>query len=462
MKKQILFIAICLVTFSTWAWNTPSLVSPTNGSSQWCGVKLDWGAVVGSQQYEVQIDTIASFNSPLFQNQVKNYINSVSSNSDTEHTFGDLRFGETYFWRVRAWIAGDTSAWTTVSSFTVYDYVNLDSPANNTDQWSGLTLDWFAHTGVDFYEVQLDTVATFNSSVFQDHVDTYINSSGTNGDTEQYFSDLYFGTTYYWRVRVINTVDTSAWSVVRTFHVRDYVNLSSPADLAVNISTSGVTLNWNSHYGVDFYVVEWDTTNLFNSGLLQSVTKTYISTSSTNSDTQEFSGALNANQTYFWRVRAINAVDTTAWTSRVFSTGTGIVVPQVPTLISPANGTTVGSTSILTDWTTATNALSYEVQYSQNSNFATSTIVPVTASQSPIAGLSNFSTYFWRVRSVNNGYFLIGHRLGISPLIASGVRLHQARWMLPLVIHTRVRAVPYTPIQDHLLTLFQMQLGATV
>jgi hypothetical protein len=206
-------------------------------------------------------------------------------------------------------------------------------------------------------------------------------------------------------VRAINAEDTSEWSVVRSFDLRDYVTLTSPADFTVNASATGVNLNWNSHHGVDFYTLQWDTTNQFNSGALQTMTETYISSSSGNGDTQHNTGTLLANQTYFWRVRAINAVDTSAWSSRVFSTGTIILEPQIPVLVSPSNSSTIAITATNLIWNSSINATEYEVQYSEQINFAANISAITTATNENIVGHTNLSTYYWRVRSIDTGFY---------------------------------------------------------
>ena len=382
-----------------------NLSSPADNSLQWAGLNLNWDSHSGVDFYEVQVDTVLTFNSSAFQTQLETYLNSSNSNTDTQHYIDDLFFGETYYWRVRAINAVDTTEWSVVRSFDVRDYVNLSSPADNSLQWAGLNLNWDSHSGVDFYEVQVDTVLTFNSSAFQTQLETYLNSSNSNTDTQHFIDDLFFGETYYWRVRAINAVDTTEWSVVRSFDVRDYVNLYSPADFSVNVSTSGVNLNWDSHSGVDYYTLQWDTTNLFNSGLLQTMTETYINSSNTNTDTYHNTGVLLANQIYFWRVKAINAVDTTAWSSRVFSTGPTIIEPQVPVLVSPSNTSSIGTTATNLIWNSSLNALEYEVQYSEDVSFVTNASTITSATNENITGLTNMSTYFWRVRGHTNGFY---------------------------------------------------------
>ncbi|MBN2892966.1 MAG: T9SS type A sorting domain-containing protein, partial [Bacteroidales bacterium] len=219
-------------------------------------------------------------------------------------------------------------------------------------------------------------------------------------DTKHYTENLYFGKTYYWRVKVINSVDTSDWSTVWTFNTRDYVSLNTPSDGALNQSVSGINLDWYSHTGVDFYNLQIDKTNQFNSIDFQEISKAYINSSSTNSDTYQNTGILDANTIYFWRVRVINTVDTSQWNTRWFSTGSSpLNLPEIPVLISPSDNSTNQSTSLTFDWQDANYATSYELEYSENNQFTSSTTETTSISEFSVSDLTHETVYYWRVRA---------------------------------------------------------------
>ena len=311
-----------------------TLEAPLSGATTWTGTSVDWNAHDGVEFYDLELDTSANFNSPVILNVSNTYINSSNSNSDTKHSVEDLFFGKTYHWRVRARNAVDTSEWSVVRNFTTREDVTLDGPLSGATTWTGTAVNWDAHDGVEYYDLELDTSANFNSPVILNVSNTYINSSNSNSDTKHSVEDLFFGKTYHWRVRARNAVDTSEWSVVRNFDTRDYVNLTYPNNQVTNINTSGINTNWNAHDGIVLYQYQIDTVNAFNSTEFTEVNKTYINSSNSNNDTYEFTGALFTNQVYFWRVRAINNVDTSAWRQRTFSTGSCVPTAQP----NPING----------------------------------------------------------------------------------------------------------------------------
>jgi hypothetical protein len=322
MKKITALNIILLFTlfsFNAPAWPSPTQINPLNGALVPTGIKLDWAAVFNSERYELQVDTSPSFNSPLFFTITKNYINAQDTNPDTQHFIDDLYFGTVYYWRVRAWVPGDTSIWNQ-RNFTTRDFVNPNSPSSGSNTWTGVRLDWLAHDGVDFYDVEIDTTLQFNSPAYKTASKVFISASSANLDTEHFFDDLYFGFTYYWRVRARNAVDTCSWSTIWTINTRDFVTLVDPTDGQTNVNSSGVLLNWDAHHGINIYQLQFDSVDTFNSPFLATVNKNYLGTSNNSIDTQHATGTLAANTTYYWRVRAINAVDTSAWTTWSFST----------------------------------------------------------------------------------------------------------------------------------------------
>jgi subtilisin family serine protease len=76
----------------------------------------------------------------------------------------------------------------------------------------------------------------------------------------------------------------------------------------------------------------------------------------------------------------------------------------VPTLSSPANAATNISIAPTLSWSAATAATSYNLEYSTSSTFASNvtTITGITATSRSISGLSNSTTYYWRVSSNNS------------------------------------------------------------
>ncbi|GAB4281311.1 MAG: hypothetical protein Kow0068_05750 [Marinilabiliales bacterium] len=361
-----------------WSFSTIDklyLSSPSNGAvNQVTDVQLDWTGITGVTNYEYQIDTVNTFDSPLLQ--------TISTGTNSYGNTSNLLFGQKYYWRVRAMHSADTSSWSDVWNFTTRDIIYLSSPSNGaTNQVPNVQLDWTGITGVTNYEYQLDTVITFDSPVFQ---------SGLTGTTS-YFnsSNLYFGKTYYWRVRAINLNDTSQWSDIWSFTTLNILALVSPSDGATG-QFPDVEIDWTGITGITNYEYQLDTVNTFNSGALQ--------TGLSGTTSYAYAAALYFNKIYYWRVRAIHNNDTTLW-SNVWHFTTVSTLSNV----SPANGSINQFPDVTIDWSYMSGCTYYDYEIDTTSGFNSPLYeyhsINTSSSQASLANLRFGKKYWWRVRA---------------------------------------------------------------
>ena len=88
---------------------------------------------------------------------------------------------------------------------------------------------------------------------------------------------------------------------------------------------------------------------------------------------------------------------------RPYVTATPLPYPDAPTLISPAEGITLGTNAPTLVWNSVSTAIAYEVEVATDSNFsylifAKGNISPTSCK---VSGLDNDTTYYWRVRAHN-------------------------------------------------------------
>ena len=121
------------------------------------------------------------------------------------------------------------------------------TPTNGaTNIATSINLDWTSTAGVAGYLFQYDVNQNFNSP------NLYNGNAGTTSDATVY--NLLYNTTYYWRIRVYNNTDTSAWSTVWSFTTGAATSNLSAVDLGAagnyvilaktavnNVPTSAVT-----------------------------------------------------------------------------------------------------------------------------------------------------------------------------------------------------------------------------
>jgi len=106
----------------------------------------------------------------------------------------------------------------------------------------------------------------------------------------------------------------------------------------------------------------------------------------------------------YWRVRANSPAGPGAWSrTRYLYTANP---PGVPTLLSPASGATISSTTPILDWSDSSPpATYYEVQLSTDPGFATVLRrgrggAAYLSQYTVEASLSLHDTYYWRVRAM--------------------------------------------------------------
>ena len=275
--------------------STVTLNSPADGATnRSLTTMLKVNQLSGAGHYIFEWDTTVMFNSPI--------LCSKSSSSSSVTPTNSLLMGATYFWRARATNGNDsdTSAWSLPWNFTTTGAApTLDSPSNNA---TGLrinpTIDWDAVSGSDYYDYQCDTTLSFNSTELQ-------SGSMTSGTSQTTLNTLLFGTKYYWRVRSRNGTDTSRWSAAWNFTTAETITLTSPSDGTNNVGSS-VNLDWDYISGGTYFEYQCDTTSTFDS---EELITGNIAIGTSNATVS----GLKMNNRYYWRVRELSAVDTTAW-----------------------------------------------------------------------------------------------------------------------------------------------------
>lgn len=223
------------------------------------------------------------------------YLKNFSLTADVaEFRFSNLAFGKNHYFRMRARHASSTSDWSSARSFTVVSSPELDKPANNATNIALDTLvQWDALTGVVRYTVQLATEPNF--------VDPFTFETGAN---TYRFSGLAYGQDYYWRVNTRHAGGVSNWSEVWKFTTSNTVTLVAPADNATEVARMPL-FEWQPIRGTEKYLLEVSKANTFTEPSDYLVTTAFY-------QTQYF---LDASETYFWRVRGIQGLDSTSWSA---------------------------------------------------------------------------------------------------------------------------------------------------
>ena len=373
---------------AVWSFTTggsiPTLASPSNGST---AVRLrptlDWNAVSSCDYYDYECDTTPQFNSPELQS-------GAIAAGTSEIRLNQLRYGTTYYWRVRIRLNSDTSSWSTVWSFTTAGTIALTSPSNGTTLYRYLhpTLDWDFINDGDYYEYQYDLSPDFDSPEL-------VSGLVAVGTSEvELTAPMRFGATYYWRVREYTSIDTTPWSATWSFTTPGEIALVSPANGSTLSRTLNPTLDWDFINDGDYYEYQYDLSPDFDSPELVSGLVA-VGTSEV-----ELTAPMRFGATYYWRVREYTSIDTTPWSATWSFTTPGEIA-----LVSPANGTTNVGASTTLDWDYIRGGTIYEYQYDVTPAFNSAELVEgsiqVGTSQVTISNLEENHLYYWRVRELS-------------------------------------------------------------
>jgi hypothetical protein len=127
-------------------------------------------------------------------------------------------------------------------------------------------------------------------------------------DTSYTYSEFEVDTTYFWRVKAFSSVDSSNWSEVWSFNIKEkqklgFVNLVHPFYNAFQIPEES-EFRWRSEEEAIKYQLQITDFYFNEDSLLVNEMLT---------DTVFLYSGLEKNEKYFWRVRYFTESDTSMW-----------------------------------------------------------------------------------------------------------------------------------------------------
>lgn len=239
---------------------------------------------------------------------------------------------------------------------------------------------WNAVVGAESYRMEVSTLSDFSGIVYQS------NTSATTRTATGLESD----TNYYWRVRAEGSgYDPSEWSVFS-----DTVTTEPALDTPDNLSISDVSgkkfsISWDPVLVDGTVVYEWqvsedsDFSNTTSSGNVEGTSVIVTN--------------LDSGVGYYWRVRATASgyenSDWADWGSEVVT-----LYLEPPEAFDPTGVTDFVFTA---SWSSVQYATQYQLQVSLISNFS-STVTDrlLTGNSREVVGLSQDTTYYYRVRAL--------------------------------------------------------------
>ena len=196
-------------------------------------------------------------------------------------------------------------------------------------------------------------------------------------------------TTYYYRVKAVNTAASSGYSNVANATTPDILPVAPTGLTAAAASSTQINLSWsdNSNNETGFQIER------------SADGSTFSSIATVNADITTYSNTgLSPLTTYYYKVRAVGTAGSSAYTN-VASTATPDNIPAAPTVLT---ATATSSSQINLAWIdNSTNETGFEVERSTNgTTFTLQTTTNANVTTLSVTGLTASTTYYFRVRSV--------------------------------------------------------------
>ena len=237
-------------------------------------------------------------------------------------------------------------------------------------------LTWAAVDGAAKYEIYRSTQQSTGYSLL-----------GTTTSTSYVNTGAAVGTTYYYKVRAVNSAGTSAYSNI----VSGRAKAAIPAAPRVTIGNSSASgkpqLTWAAVDGAAKYEIYRSTQQSTGFTLLGTTTSTsYVNT-----------GAA-VGKTYYYKVRALNVDGAAGAYSSTVSGAAKAVAPAAPTVTMTYSDS--GKPKLT--WSAVSGAASYRVYRSESRGTGYSLLGTTTSTSYVNTGAAAGKTYYYRVKAVNS------------------------------------------------------------
>lgn len=361
-----------------------TLLAPKNGSA-FGGIDplFTWTSIEGVSIYELQLSTNQNFSENL-----------VIVESDTTHAYStaQLTDGVTYYWRVRPLVGETPGRWSETFAFAAGfpERATLLEPANGaTEIVNPVTLKWINPPSSSWRQLEVSLYEDFR----------YYDAYWPEGNSYT-LTDLYAGSTYYWRVRsyyysVDDTylADSEVFQFNTTGENTRLATLISPENNAIDQPVD-VEFTWS--YAQDWVsqYFEISTDSLFMDVVFYDWP----------TGTKQTVPSLKNGTRYYWRITtqhydAPNNVPTRTFTFATESSG-----PKAAVLLEPADNAVDQTIPVKLKWTPSQGAQSEVLEISETSDFSQVVFFEeTTKNQLSVSNNLQFGkTYYWRITSKYN------------------------------------------------------------
>ncbi|HEX7150365.1 MAG TPA: fibronectin type III domain-containing protein [Thermoanaerobaculia bacterium] len=368
--------SVALLALPATAANAPSNLNATATSSS--QINLTWTDNASDETgFTFAYDTNSALSNANYQ-----YAGGVNT---TSYSHTQRAAATTYFYKIKA-EGNPDSTWTSVKSATTAPS-GLTATAVSSSQ---INLSWTGNSGnanIVGYTLAIATNSAFTGASYQ-----WV--GGTNATMSYSHTNLYAGTTYYYKVKAEGTSDAldSPLSTA-TSATTSSAAPTAPSGLTASvISSSQINLTWidNSNNETSF-----ELKRATDSGFTQNVVWIGGLSGTSYSNT-----GLAASTTYYYKVRAKGATQDSVYSSAVSATTQSS--GTIPTAPSGLTATAVSSSQINLSWTdNSNNETGFELKRATDSAFTQNVvwIGNIQGNSYSNTGLNASTTYYYKVRA---------------------------------------------------------------
>jgi len=356
---------------------------PSTAFLQNVKINFEFTSVYFKQPFQVQIDTIPTFNSPLL-------IDTIASEGTKQFEtdafeIRNLNYETYYYYRVRAISEADSSKWT-YSAFKTKGFgTDILAAENYSDPIVPIKIR-NSIDGSTGYQIEVDSSISFNSQEKQ----TFFSPAGL--DTAV---NLFFGKTYYTRGRPYHEKDSGEWTRTRPINIIIFPSSYFPFTTStVHITDS---FQFATRTGVDGFQIQATQANHYDTTLfLDTIISEFKPSSTHNIKGHRFKFATR----YEWRIRGWHDRDTSIWSnSKPFTT------VKSPVQLRPFNSNFLG-TPARTEfkWEPLKGGVRYQLWLDTNTNFNSPIFLDtITDSLSLVVSQLLFKPlYYWKIRALTD------------------------------------------------------------
>jgi hypothetical protein len=361
----LLALALISIAPAQGAPAVPVPTAPGDGATFAFLPAFGWSPVAGADRYEFEIAADPGFNAPVLGSQYDHFFT-----KNTRATLTKVVPNGTYWWHVQAVAAdGAVSGWSAAQSFTRNwaSSPDLTAPADGatiTFPAQPFRLAWTAVPGAAKYSVSVATDPSLASLIGNG------NPVVTQATSFTLASPLAPSQTYYWGITPLDAGgNPGSPSAISSFTwVWPSETTLSVTDVASAPEIEDYEFSWTTVPGAAGYEVEINTSEDFAAGSWVCCPVNPITHLTTIGTTYSPTLVLPNNNSYYWRVRAVDASGNPGvWNlGPQFSKGFDEVLPPVKNLrmldnSTPGEGPFETSTPIV-KWDPVPGASAYEVE----------------------------------------------------------------------------------------------------